>query len=432
MRRLSKVLAGLLTLQIACAPLAQADVAWVVARNVRLLSEPPPNGTRLKTLHKLDRITQVGTTSSGDYIQVRDSTGVVGWVYQPFLTQAGGGATPPTPGTGAGALGPLGLDEMRAHFIDVGQGASTLLEFSCGAILVDTGGEKNALFDGQQKLQDYLTAFFARRTDLHNTLDLVVLSHPHKDHTYGVQTVLDNFTVRNVVDNGQTTGSGGPQQVNLENYAQQTSGVGYKDVELSQINKTSGLTSAVIDPIQCTGTNPLIRVLWGHVDSNLGWSATTLKNANNNSVVVRVDFGQASFLLPGDLEDVAMPALVQRYAASGLLDVDVYEVDHHGSRNGVSEDLLNAVSPQMAIISMGKPDRQLSWTAWDYGHPNKDTVDLLAQHVTDTRAVIHESLGDGKQNFVSNQPIQKAIYATGWDGTVVVAARADGSLSVAH
>src|SRR5258708_7535315 len=74
---------------------------------------------------------------------------------------------------------------MRAHFIDVGQGASTLIEFPCAAIMVDTGGEKNAEFNSDDELVAYLDSFFARRTDLNKTLHLLVLTHAHVDHTHG-------------------------------------------------------------------------------------------------------------------------------------------------------------------------------------------------------------------------------------------------------
>ena len=63
---------------------------------------------------------------------------------------------------------------MRVHFIDVGQGASTLIEFPCAAILVDTGGEKNVDFSGTDELTAYLDAFFAQRTDLNKTLHSVI------------------------------------------------------------------------------------------------------------------------------------------------------------------------------------------------------------------------------------------------------------------
>ena len=126
---------------------------------------------------------------------------------------------------------------------------------------------------------------------------------------------------------------------------------------------------------------------------------------------------------------VAMPELVQRYAASHLLDADVYEVDHHGSKNGVSDDLLSAITPKIAIISMGSTARHEMWTAWQYGHPNKGTVELVESHVSETRTAIQEPLGSGSKNF-SNENIHAAVYATGWDGTVVIDAHADGTLKI--
>src|SRR5579864_3253147 len=107
---------------------------------------------------------------------------------------------------------PLPTDEMRAHFIDVGQGSSVLLEFSCGAVLIDAGGEKNADFDGVGALRKYLEAFFSRRPDLDRTFALLLITHAHIDHTRGMAMVLNHYRVRRYVDNNLTTGSGGRQQ----------------------------------------------------------------------------------------------------------------------------------------------------------------------------------------------------------------------------
>ena len=93
---------------------------------------------------------------------------------------------------------------MRMHFIDVGQGSATLLEFPCGAVLVDAGGEDHSEFHSTERLIAYLDAFFARRTDLDHRLDALVLTHPHIDHVRGVPAVLNRYTVRNIVHNGQT------------------------------------------------------------------------------------------------------------------------------------------------------------------------------------------------------------------------------------
>src|SRR5712692_11496577 len=67
---------------------------------------------------------------------------------------------------------------MRIHLVDVGQGASTLIEFPCAAMLIDTGGESNKDFDSTKSLMEYLNTFFEGRPDLKSTLHSLVLTHP--------------------------------------------------------------------------------------------------------------------------------------------------------------------------------------------------------------------------------------------------------------
>jgi len=93
---------------------------------------------------------------------------------------------PRTPSTPPGGANPT----MRVHFIDVGQGAATLVEFPCAAVLIDTGGEANGEFDSTDSLLDYLDDFFSRRVDLKETFHALILTHPHIDHTRGVSAIL--------------------------------------------------------------------------------------------------------------------------------------------------------------------------------------------------------------------------------------------------
>src|SRR5689334_9713182 len=78
---------------------------------------------------------------------------------------------------------PAAHAELRVHVIDVGQGASALVELDHAAILIDAGGEDTGSDRDAKSIRDTLTAFFARRADLHNTLEAVIISHPHVDHT---------------------------------------------------------------------------------------------------------------------------------------------------------------------------------------------------------------------------------------------------------
>jgi competence ComEA-like helix-hairpin-helix protein len=79
----------------------------------------------------------------------------------------------------------------------------------------------------------------------------------------------------------------------------------------------------------------------------------------------------------------------------------------------------------MALIGVGDQSRQVSWTAWAYGHPNKGTLDRLQSKLTATRTPIHVKAGTGAKTFV-DYTVSKAIYATGWDNNVVLEADAAG------
>ncbi len=95
--------------------------------------------------------------------------------------------------------------QMYAHFINVGQADSTLLEFPCGAVLIDAGAQDTAY---QDKLIQYLNTFFQGRPELTNTLEAVFITHPHIDHTFALKRVVQDFNVKRFIENGQTRGSG--------------------------------------------------------------------------------------------------------------------------------------------------------------------------------------------------------------------------------
>jgi competence protein ComEC len=319
---------------------------------------------------------------------------------------------------------------MTVHLIDVGQGAATLLEFSCGAVLIDTGGEADDEFNSTEHLVAYLDAFFARRPDLHQTLALLVLTHPHIDHTRGAGEVWRRYHVLNVVTDGLDHGSGGRQQAKLQDDAQ-AAGIGYRAVSIVQI-PAGGLTDQVIDPIACSDGDPDIRVLWGAVPNpdELSWSRKAAKNANNQSVAIRVSLGKGSLLVTGDLETEAIDELLPRQQASGALDVDVYEVGHHGSANGTTKELVQAISPELALIAAGPASREMMWTAWAYGHPRKLIVDMLAAGMRGTRPrPVAAELGTGAKRFVQGNVVAP-IYSTAWDGDVDVTLSATGAVRV--
>jgi competence protein ComEC len=322
---------------------------------------------------------------------------------------------------------------MVAHFIDVGQGAATLLEFPCGAVLIDAGGEtSNALhFSSNARLKAYLDEFFQRRADLDNTLNLVVLSHPHTDHTRGVAELLkeaNGYDIRNVVDNAQNTGSGKSQQLALRKWAK--ANADYKGMKLRDVTGNEGYTSDIVDPLlECDGVDPRIRILWGTRQTKpVSWTQEEFDDENNHSVVVRVDFGEASFLFPGDLEQRGESDLVKKYRNTDVLKVDVYQAGHHGSHTSSWDELLDEMSPEIVVMPSGASSRQHGSSAWAYGHPRDECVDRILPRLTRTRPPVVVPVATSVKTF-ETRTIDKALYAIGWDGAVLIRATDDGTLT---
>jgi len=329
---------------------------------------------------------------------------------------------------------------MSAHFIDVGQAHATLLEFPCGVMLVDAGAQDDAFADA---LIAYLGFFFDSHPQYNRTLASVLITHNHIDHTRVLRRVVETFAVERYIDNGWTTGSGraGPNWLRDE-VARGRRDIRVLDVQDSQVEAVGrrGLTNGDIDPFSCQGTDPQIRILQGSFrDVNPGWPDGEYDNQNNHSLVTRVDYGTLSFLFMGDLEIAGIELLLDYYnktaAGRRRLNADVLQVGHHGSHNATTHELINAVTPTIAVVPVGNwrfgqgPDGN-RFSTNGYGHPRKVVIDLLQGHLTRKRgSTISAFLGLRAGKFQQAQ-IAKAVYATGWDGTVKVTGRSDSDLRV--
>jgi competence protein ComEC len=339
----------------------------------------------------------------------------------------------------------LPAGHMRAHFIDVGQGSSVLLEFSCAAALIDTGGETNDQFDSTDALQTYLDNFFSHRPDLNKTLSLVLITHAHIDHTRGLPMVLSRYTVKNYVDNGSETGSGGRQQKAAHAKAKdKTSKLAWQAVTEPEVDTTDGLTSATISPITCAGDKIQFHAMWGDLQKSGGWTNAELNDQNDSSVVTQLMFGKTRFLFMGDLEEVVHGNMLgffcDKAAPCPALLADVVHVAHHGSYNGTSTELVSALTPKIAVMSMGPSTRNAMWTAVAYGHPRQDAINqwltdgkLLSRTAVDVQVATKAGSNTGTKSAGEFVPLSlnKALYGTGWDGTVVITADANGSVTPA-
>ena len=345
-------------------------------------------------------------------------------------------------------------DVMRVHFVDVGQGDATIIEFPHGVMLVDAGGEKAREFNGKRNLMKYLRKFFQRREDLadrDHPIDLLAITHPHKDHTRAIPAIIVEYQPANVIHNHQDTGSGIAEQEFAVDYIRETEADGYwivQDRAVDAVARTGkGITNRTVDPFGpiagAGSTDPSVSVLWGGVRSNRDWDHDDYDDENNHSLVIRVDYGEASILFTGDLEEAikdqearfdkaGIERIVEAYRDADVLDVDVYQAGHHGSHNGGSAALLELISPQIAVISCGPPVRRRGseFNAFNFGHPRKEAIDELEAVVTSSRDNAKNAKYFKRQYRPLNKRIEKAIYCTGWDGTIVLEGKPNGQWRV--
>ena len=261
--------------------------------------------------------------------------------------------------------------------------------------------------------------------------------------------VLDRYKVKRVLDNGAdaphrhndgTEDPGATQQMAVHAWLKgHPGGAEYLAVRAADIPE-GGLGGPTVDAIagcERAATDPRFTVLWGEVTHDL---ETYGDNPNNHSVVVRVDYGESAALFTGDLELIGLSRLAERYEKRPeLLDVDIYQVGHHGSKNATIHYQMALMSPRVAVISMGPYERNIPWTARKYGHPHILAMEHLVHPqygVRGRRAPKEVWVGfrgafqDKVTEIFERRTIDRAVYGTGWDGTVVIAANANGWLDI--
>ena len=231
--------------------------------------------------------------------------------------------------------------DLHVTFADVGQGDMAMVTTPGGRLIVVDGGPSPVV--AARAVSDELP--FWRRH-----VDLVVLTHPHRDHVSGLTEILGRYDVLRILEHPVTYDSGA--------YEAWRAAV---DVEGAVVTHARAGQSIL------TGDGVLIQVL-GPPDSLIGDGSDA--DVDNASVVLRIVYGEVSFLLTADLFAPGERALV---AGAASLDSDVLKVAHHGSRSSSTEELLAAVSPTAAVVSAGADNR--------FGHPHPETMEALGRYV---------------------------------------------------
>lgn len=215
------------------------------------------------------------------------------------------------------------------HVLDVGQGLSVLIE-SNGHYMLYDGGDSDK--------SSYVVSYLQQEGV--PSLDYVVASHYDSDHLNGVVGALNAFPVSNVWGPNYTTDT----RV-FESFNSVVSQKGLSRVQPA-IGSQIQLGDATIQVLAPSGTD--------------------YSDVNNYSIAVRVQDGNTSFLITGDAEAESEAQMI----ASGLtLDSDVYVMGHHGSGTSTSWDLLQAATPEYAVLSCGAGN--------SYGHPHVESMEKL-------------------------------------------------------
>ena len=237
---------------------------------------------------------------------------------------------------------------LKIYFIDVGQGDSTLITTPTGKnVLIDGGGSKDREnYDiGEKVLLPYL---LDRRI---KKVDYIIISHFDADHAQGLEAVLENIKVKNIVISKQPTIS--------EEYKTIISLCKKKNVNIIVVKRGGKIVidKYVYFSILHPGDNFL--------DDGKG-------GLNANAIVAKLNYklnSQKEFtvLFTGDIEEEAEKELVNKYNKN--LKCDVLKVAHHGSKTSSIQEFLNVAKPKIALIGVGKNNT--------FGHPNGGVIERL-------------------------------------------------------
>ncbi len=274
--------------------------------------------------------------------------------------------------------------QLQVFALDVGQG---------DALLIISPEGKSVLIDaGTPGAGDDVVAALQKKNI--KSLDLAVTTHPHADHIGGMRRVLENFEVKNFLDSGQIFAS--------KEYERLLRSI--KEKQIKFINAKKGMKFDL-------GAGASLEVLNPQGDGE--WitkvrSGGSVENAN--SVVTRLSYGNFSMLFTGDAESETEEIMME---SSATLRSQVLKVGHHGSRYATSDKFLDAVAPEVAIISSGAGNR--------YGHPTQTTLDRLQKagvkiYRTDLNGEI-AIITDGAKFEIhaAKQPIQVTLRLGGFE-----------------
>lgn len=246
--------------------------------------------------------------------------------------------------------------ELVVNFYDVGQG---------DAILIETPYNQQILIDGGPN-DRILAKLGSDMPFWDRTIELIISTHPHADHLFGLVSVLDRYQVEQILETGVVCDTSvcqkWQQTIKEKNIPTRIAQAGQK-IKLGQ-----GLVINVLYPFE-----------------NL--ENQKIKDLNNTSIMTRLIYGKNSFLFTGDAEKAEEYEILENNI---YVDSDVLKLGHQGSNDATSDEFLAAASPIIAVISVSKNNK--------YGHPHSETLEkfkTIKLYRTDINGDI-EIRSDGK------------------------------------
>lgn len=278
------------------------------------------------------------------------------------------GVAPPGGGADSSYSGNFaGEGELTFRFLYVGQADCTLVCLPDGTTLLVDGGNDS---DGEN-IADYIASLEIDR------LDLVVATHPHEDHIGGLDRILEKIPASAIYAPALPSSA----EPDTKNYQDFIAAAEAQDCGISPLAAGQTIYDAGGVRIACLSPD----------------SRDVYSDLNNYSIVLRIAYGNHSFLLMGDAEvEVENVLLHEGYT----LSADLIKAGHHGSKTSSSETFIKAVSPGYAILSCGREN------AYDF--PHQETLKTFASCQTETFDLSKDgsvfAVSDGESLVLTEHP----------------------------
>jgi competence protein ComEC len=250
-------------------------------------------------------------------------------------------------------------DKLHVSFLDVGQG---------DAILIQTPNGQNILIDGGPTPQKINLELSEKLPFWDRTIDLIVCTQPQADHITGLVDILQRYKVKQVLEPGVSYNSSIYQEWLM---LIEDKGIEYNIAQAGQeIDLGNGIKMEVLNPPEGL------------------WEGTS-HDVDNNGVVLRLSWGNVSFLFTADIREEAEFELIKQRAN---LKSTVLKVAHHGSETSTSQQFLAAVDSEVAVISVGKDNL--------FGHPSPEVVERLIGKLGEDN--VYRTDEDGTIEFITD------------------------------